>query len=494
MRVPAALLLALAVAGCTTPPLSTSAPGVAALTSGWSLDCSLGAGERALGHVWPQSCEARATHTQRTKAEPWVAVNPKDPQNVVVGSKDMRPASSANCVWNGLGVTHDGGRTWKDVTIGGDYASRQPGSPFYGFACNTDAMFAFDASGALHFGVEMYNLAGSSDQDAAGTAVGGEILLATSLDGGLTWPQVVTYEPPLALFSDYSRMAVSPISQTILEVINNGVAAGDNECHVLSSRDGGKSMDPPVLATVKEDAPGLSAVTGGQESPTGAICRAVAVNPKTGVVVIGWKDDYNQAHNAYFSRSTDDGLSFVDSNAGFTYQSIPDPFPNMKAPSRAGQQFEVKYDRSGTLWAITAEAPAGDANVYVRHSADDGRTWSNPVQVNDPLRGYEQWMPQIAFGADGSVHAFFFDRGYSAGKLVDVTHARSLDGGRTWATERVTNASWDPDLGRHQSGVPWIGDYIGADAVGNDVWAAVPDTSLGGEPVLAAIHVVGPRA
>jgi hypothetical protein len=98
-------------------------------------------------------------------------------------------------------------------------------------------------------------------------------------------------------------------------------------------------------------------------------------------------------------------------------------------------------------------------------------------------------MPNLAFAADGSMHAFFLDRGYASGHDVDVTHAWSLDGGRTWRDERATNVSWDPDLGRHQSGIPWIGDYVGAASAGNDVWAAFPDTSLGGEPVMTAIHV-----
>jgi hypothetical protein len=92
---------------------------------------------------------------------------------------------------------------------------------------------------------------------------------------------------------------------------------------------------------------------------------------------------------------------------------------------------------------------------------------------------------------DGSVHAFFMDKRYDPQhKLIDITHAWSADGGKTWRNERVTNVSFDGDLGRHQEGFPFIGDYIGAAAAGSDVWGAFPDASNGNTTVVAAAHVL----
>jgi len=486
-------VVALAASGCFG---KTAGPAGAAATAGmggWHLDCSF----IPTNASWPQRCETQATFTPGTKAEPWIAINPTNPRNVVVASKDMNPTSSKSCVWNGLGVTHDAGATWHGVTIGGPFSERSPGSPFYGYACDTDAMFQFDAHGDLYYGVEMYDLEGVLPiprvQDPTGAwnqagpfAWGWKILLATSHDGGDTWPDVITFQEGQPTETDYSRMIVSPTTGTILEAINN--ISGGITCHVLSSRDGGKTAALPAKATPLDN-------------PADSICRSISVSP-TGTVVIGFRDGLKAGvaggeRRVAFVRSTDDGKTFLDGNGAFPYKPIPDPFPNMKAPSRNGQQFECKYDLvsaagKGTLWCITAEDPAGngDANVYVRFSKDDARTWSDPVQVNDPAVGHEQWMPQLAIAQDGTLHAFYFDRGYSDGHLVDVTHAVSTDQGKTWRSERVTSVSWDPDTGRHQDGYPWIGDYIGADAVGDDVWATVPDTSLGGPPQLAAIHVV----
>jgi hypothetical protein len=196
-----------------------------------------------------------------------------------------------------------------------------------------------------------------------------------------------------------------------------------------------------------------------------------------------------------FARSTDDGRTFLDSNVGFQQTPLPGQFKEVQAPSRGGQNLEMTYDNTqgpgrGTLWCIYADFGAGDADIFVRSSKDHGKTWSDPVRVDDDATKHHQWMPNLAVAGDGSLHAFFLDKRYDPeNKLNGVTHAWSLDQGKTWRNERVTNQSWDGDKGRHQDGYPWIGDYLGVDAVGDEVWVAVPDASLDGPPGLAAAHV-----
>ncbi len=450
--------------------------------SGWALDCFLPADAD-----WPQDCVVRASRSPRTKAEMWVGINPTDSQNVVVAAKDLNPESSMECVWNGLFVTHDGGGNWTEVTIGGKYVDRTPQSPFFGYHCNTDPMFRFADDGTLHFGVEVYNAGGVGDTlyDYQGdlATVTFKVLLATSHDGGLTWPQVITWQPDLVTLTDYSRMAVSPATGTVFEAINH--LGPGLVCHLLSSRDGGGTAAPVVVVT-PDQAPGAS------------LCRGIAVSPD-GTVVIAFKNallpgSESGRDDVIFVRSTDDGLTFSASNLGWTSAPIPDPMEGTEASSRAGQQLELAYDLTdgpgrGTLWAITAEAPDGQADVFVRQSPDDGATWSDPVRIH-PESPAHQYMANLAVADDGSLHAFYYDRQYDAeGRLIGITHSWSLDAGATWQSEPVTTVPWDGDLGRHQAGYPWIGDYIGVDAVGLDVWAGFPDASLGAEPVAAAAHV-----
>jgi Neuraminidase (sialidase) len=129
------------------------------------------------------------------------------------------------------------------------------------------------------------------------------------------------------------------------------------------------------------------------------------------------------------------------------------------------------------------------ADVWLRHSDDLGKTWSDAVRVNQDAGDSDQWNGNFALAADGAIHAFYMDRSHDGrNHLIDITHATSLDDGATWTTERVTAASFDGDLGVHQEGFPFIGDYIGTDAVGNDVWAGFPDASNGAVTVIAAAH------
>lgn len=478
-------LLALAFAGCmgdTQTSTSTTPPPLPA--SGWTLDCGQGAFERAVNASWAQTCEARASHSAGPKEETWLAINPKDVQNVVVGAKDLNPESSDHCVWNGVFVTHDGGATWKDVTIGGKFADRTPADPTYGYKCNTDPDFRFDSKGDLHYGIEMYGLEGGGGiQDPTGLVLGNgyKILLATSHDGGDTWPEVITYQPDIVITTDYSRMAISPTTGTVVEAIGSEGGVG---CNVLRWSQGAPAATFVSVAT-KDGIPCNSGGGAGiAASPTGTFVLAGAA----GVVV----------------RSTDDGVTWTDSNPLFPIKQIGG-FTESKY--RTTDTVETAYDSSngtakGTLYACYPAADRDQADIYARSSKDDGKTWSDAMLVNDDPKGSHQWMCNLGVAGDGSVHIFFMDKRYDTVKhpsshgnkdcdhcFIDITHAWSMDGGRNWTNERVSTVSYDGDLGVHQDGFTFIGDYIGADCVGKDCWAGFPDASDGKTTVVAAAHV-----
>jgi hypothetical protein len=100
--------------------------------------------------------------------------------------------------------------------------------------------------------------------------------------------------------------------------------------------------------------------------------------------------------------------------------------------------------------------------------------------VNRDATKSDQWMPRVAVGEDGTVHVVYMTRAYDpANRLVDAEYAYSTDGGATWATKRLTTKSFDGDLGVHQDGFPFFGDYIGIDSQGARTYAAFPDSQTG---------------
>src|SRR5581483_11345165 len=180
---------------------------------------------------------------------------------------------------------------------------------------------------------------------AAGLADGFKILLATSHDGGDTWPDVITYQPDILVTTDYSRMTIDPVSQAIIEAIGSD---GGGRCHVLVSKDGGKTAQPVVEV----------------QTPDGAPCNsgagtAIAVSPKGVVTLIGGQ------------------VGSQGDPVGATGGGGTDAQPVV----------ELAYDltsgpNKGTLYASYAAADRDEADIFVRSSKDDGKTWSDPVLVN----------------------------------------------------------------------------------------------------------------
>ncbi len=519
-----ACLLVAFLAGCSGPAATPSSsgtpspPGSTAL-AGWQLDCTLG-GYEAARSIWGQTCEARASHTQGQKQEIWLAVNPTDANNVVIGAKDLNPALSNHCVWNGLFVTHDGGKHWNDTSPSGPYASRTSASPYYGYACNTDPMGAFTADGKLHWVVEMYNLAGSNGYGPVADPNSGrgvfnpvwKLVLAESDDGGSTWldGKAVTleYGDGVAYLNDYSRITVNPVTQSVLTMINSYYpGAGANAAPVTSLLPAGLPVGVGGVvcsilpyrgqAAPAQPVPTQPTFVTGTANPGGLNCDAIAAK-KDGTIVLEARGAPTPTGGggtaAWFATSKDDGATFTDYREGFSLRTIPGRFE--ESFYRTGTNLEMAYDNTnsshaGRLYVLSGERLGDDeADIVLHFSDDDGATWSGPVRVNADAQGSHQFMGNFAIAGDGSLHAFWMDKSYDAAhRLIDVTHGVSRDGGATWQQERVTSLSWDGDLGKHQEDFPFIGDYTGAGAVGNVVYAGFPDTSNGSTSVVAAIRV-----
>jgi hypothetical protein len=455
--------------------------------------------------IFPQAGWASAWDDPRTfftspndspsKAEVDVRINPTDPNNVVVASKDLDLAAS-DCVWAVAQVTTDGGATWTTVYVGGDQANRDP--LFASFDCITDPMFTFDDEGTLYYALQAYGTevpVEGAPEDVGGQVplsdVGSTFILGRSRDGGLTWDHFAVQHggDGLTVFHDYPRIIVSPVTGAIHTIWNGfnsmyGQATVSVQPWISSSRDGGETVDPP-RTIVSPDSTNIQFFSGFDATESGTIF--VTINK-------GEDSDSGAETNVWIYRSDDDAETFVEVGNAFSFKPTPRQLPEQYNAFRTPSFVEMAIDRSGgpfhdRIHLFWPDYGAGDSDIMTSHSDDGGQTWSEPLNVAADATNDQLFMrPKV--GPDGVVQVLFASRAWDpANKLLDMVHGWSEDGGATWNNTRLTSSPFDGDLGIHQNGFPFIGDYNGLDVVGDHVWMAWGDTRTG-RAEIAAAHVV----
>lgn len=477
MRALPLAILVLLSAGCTTPapqeePQGPTPPARAV----YAADCRIASAD------WPEPCLAWASRNPSpSKTEIDIAVNPLDPRNVVVSSKDLDREAS-DCVWAVPQVSKDGGKTWTTVYVGGKKTERLPGQPLFGWACVTDPIMAFDKEGWLYYTLQAYDL-GAQWPLPVGDS-GSTMLLARSKDGGESWDKIIPLHAGegTAVYHDYIRMASNPKTGSVYSVWNQ-VSVATGVPVLVATRDRGETAAPPVYLPVPD-------------SPAGGFQSAVAAaSDGTVYVVVRGFDPAGGAQGAYLLASADDAQTFGAPVRMFSYTPV-NGIPN--AQYRVGTFVELAVDNSGgerdgclfAAWADGAKGE-GDADILLARSCDEGQTWSEPARVNVDNTKSDQFMPRVVVDAEGVVLVTYMTRAYDPDNtLVDGEIAYSSDGGATWTAKRLTARSFDGDKGVHQNGSPFLGDYIGIASAGGRTYASFPTTVTGKAEI--AVAAVGP--
>lgn len=361
-------------------------------------------------------------------AEVTVAINPKNPENIVgasfqTGRPPLPRAGSYNY------VSMDGGKTWKTVPAGDPKGLTQ----------GDDAVY-FGNDGAVYHA----HLSFVGIRVARPPRAESGILVDSSRDGGLTWNEsvpAINHVNSVTPFEDKPGIVVdnapeSPhkgnvyLAWTRFDVYGSS----DPECHTQiyfsRSTDGGKTFTMPIR---------ISDSGGDCRDSDNTVEGAVpAVDPK-GEVYIVWAGPLGLV----FKKSLDGGLTFTkDKLLG----DIPGGWDfSVEGLDRANGMPVTGVDLSsgpnkGTLYVNWIDARNGDPDVFVTSSRDGGETWSAPVRVNDDQlkNGKVQFFTWMSVDpADGSVNLIFYDRRDTEGALTKLTLARSIDGGRTFVNYKI---------------------------------------------------------
>jgi hypothetical protein len=340
----------------------------------------------------------------------------------------------------------------------------------------------FNRDGDLFYNLQAYQ------QQAEGVVPGGlpmgadvaMMALAISHDGGETWSDIIPefFGDDLTVFPDYMRMGTNPQTGSVFTMWNTIV---------------GLASSQPTLVTYRPDSP--SPVTQPwffvtPEQPTGlGESSIIGANDGTIYAVLG---GFNSPGVVYMATSNDDGQTFGVPTLQFEFTAMKDL---EDVEFRTGTAVEVAVDTSGgdhdgCLYAAWADGSVDDqADILGRSSCDGGATWTEPALVSSGPHADAQFFPRVSVDGRGAIHVVYLTRAYDPSHhLVDGEWAVSTDAGKTWNTTRLTRSSFDGDLGVHQNGFPFLGDYIGISSSGDHTYMGFPST-VTGRSEIAVAHV-----
>jgi len=399
------------------------------------------------------------------ESEETVAVNPTNPNNIVIVTNVDFPAA-------GLfeGVSFDGGKNWSTSLIGDN--------DNLGAAC-CDPSLSFDNYGNL-FMTYLFN-------------VGNVVPIALSTDGGLSFNVIANIAKPpkqstpaggerRGLFRFVDQPTITTGEGEVWVVFNGGGPIVATGAPVTGLGNVGKFITPEVV-------PGTNNCTYGD----------VAIGPAGQVMQVCTLTESGQGGGKLFVNVDPDGLGpagfgtrvFVTETHVGGFDFIPAQ-PDRSVDAEPG----LAWDRTGgshngrVYLVYTLEHPneSNNMDIYVRFSDDKGATWSGPVRVNDDHTTNSQFLPKISLDpTSGNLAVVWYDSrndlgnggpGDTDGVPNDDAQfwgAFSKDGGQTFTANVQISAgtSNSHDSGNHID----YGDYTGLSFFGGIAHPAWADNS-----------------
>ncbi|MEM4289124.1 MAG: hypothetical protein QXQ48_02490 [Nitrososphaerota archaeon] len=453
------------------------------------------------------------------QTEPHIAVNPKNPNHLLVGVIDYNFAGVSAY------VSLDGGETWsgpRQVRYLKDDAG-SGGDPVVAFDREGNAYFA-----SISIGIEEYRIGSAVSEEIVSS-----IVVSKSPDGGFSWSEPVSVARSGITFRDIGVdekgrlrgsiafsfldkpwMTVGPdkndpsrdaiyVTYTefsvvwdifyVEELVFLGNPRIESVIKFVKSSTDFAVMTPPIKVSPV-------VIRGyGEESRQKRVVQGSqpAVAPD-GTLYVAWLDtqDDDSAKGLgeiHVAVSTDGGrswrgpiraaifneVSFTPRNAAF--RNWGSSFPQL-AVGPGGEVYIVFAGRP-------ADKPLDDGDIYFVRSFDGGVTWSQPKRLNDDETGRLQFFPSITVDPNGVIHVMWGDmRDDPVETKYHIYYTRSSDKGDTWGFEmtelgqrvgstRVTDSYSNPNFGF--PGGRFIGDYFSIKATADDVYLVWADCRLG---------------
>ncbi len=407
-------------------------------------------------------CESEAAFTH-AETEPWIAVNPTNPDNIVgAWMQDAVPVTRGHVA----GVTFDGGASWESVVIPG--LSRCSGAEV---EQASDPWLAFTTNG------DLYSAALSTN----GPGVSGPSVISVnkSVDGGLTWSDPITIDAVESpALNDKESITADPVDPCTVYVTwtrfkDLGAAGFPTLLLVSRTTDCGESWsEPSVIDDTEIWRLGLQIVA----MPDGSL-RAFSAGDGTLAVQQSTDQGDTWSERAVVANLRRDRPFTTDGGSRVRSGSI---------------LFDVAVDQeTGHLYAVWEQLfvpGAFPVQVAFSSSTDGGLTWSVPIRIDQtPSSGVflldQAFLPSVEVADGGTLGVTYYNfQNAILGAQSSLTdhwfvHCNPTEvdcnDASSWANNelRLTSEAFNYLLAPVFQNALFLGDYVGLTTSGNDFFA-----------------------
>lgn len=321
------------------------------------------------------------------ESEEAIAVNPTNPQNIVMISNIQEGIAGLY-----KAVSFDGGKTWTGQIIG-NFDNLVDG------CC--DPSLSFDEYGNLFF-TYLYDYEN-------------EVPVALSTDGGLSFNVIANIAKPAGT----NENAAGAERGLFRYVDQPTITAAHGEVWVVFNAGGPMYAVGAAVAgfgqvgdfSVREVVPGTNNCTYGD----------VAIGPNGQVMQVCSLTESGQGGGKVFINVDPDGLGPAGfGNRIYVTETHVGGFDYI--PAQADRSIDAEaglaWDRTGgphngrVYLVYTAEVKneSDNTDIFVRHSDDNGLTWSSAVRVNDDQTSNSQFLPKISLDpTTGNLMVVWYD-------------------------------------------------------------------------------------
>lgn len=413
-----------------------------------------------------------------SEVEPFVDVNPANPQNLIgVYQQDRISTGGANGL--GTSVSTNGGTNWTQLAAGALPTFTRCAGAAAGsvgdYERATDPWITFGADGHAY----QMSLSFNDTRDLANA-----MLVSESTDGGFTWgtPKVLIRDTNPHVFNDKNSMTADPHNANNVYAVWDRLVFPNERAGGVSFRTAAAFRGPTYFTRTTNGGatwePAREIFDPGQNDQTiGNQISVTGTGHLVNIMTVFRNDNGKGRKGGTVSvlRSTNSGVTWSGEIVVSRLGTVGVTDPRDGAPVRTGDILPsiATDERPGhqEVYAVWQDARWNGFQrdqIAFSKSTNGGLTWSSPVRINS-VASTQAFTPAIEVDDSGNIavthYDFRNDTTASQSLDTDVWVLRSSNGGATWSEERVTPSSFDMRQAPVAGGF-FVGDYIGTAATG----------------------------